>query len=58
MKKYDGWTLKNRYGSLLFHYLKYTRKGVIREIGVDRWLGWKEQGDKIVKVRLVEVKEN
>ena len=56
MKKYDGWTVKNKWGSFLFYFFEITRKGVIGKIGIERWEAWEKEGHKIVKVKLVEVK--
>lgn len=53
MAKYDGWVIKNKWGSLLHWTFCETRKQVNEK------LGWrvKSQGHKIVKVKIVEVKE-
>ena len=56
MPEYDGWTVKNKWGSLLPHFFNYRRRDVIKELGVDIWKAWKRIGHKIVKVKLVEVK--
>ena len=57
MAKYDGWLLKNKWGSLLFWTFCLTRREVIdKKIGVDRWeKAWKHQGHKIIKVKFMEV---
>ena len=57
MAKYDGWTLKNKRGTLLTYYFAENRSEVIRnKIGVDRWeKAWKHQGCKIVKIKFMEV---
>ena len=55
MAEYDGWTVKNKWGSLLPHFFKYRRRQVIEQLGVDTWKAWKNKGHKIVKVKLVEV---
>lgn len=59
MNKFDGWILKNPHGSLLIWSAAWRRKGVasrINELGGD-WEDSKKQGCKIVKVKLIEVKE-
>ena len=58
MKKYDGWILKSKGGSLLMWTFETTRREVItKKIGIDRWeKAWKHQGCKLVKVKLMEVK--
>ena len=51
MAKYDGWVIKNKWGSLLFWTLCETKEAVKRKVS------WRiaSQGHKIVKVKLVEV---
>ena len=61
MEKYDGWVLKNKWGSLLVRTFTRTKKEVIENYeGTFRVGNWKERrnsGDlKIVKVRLVGAK--
>lgn len=59
MAGYDGWVVKNKWGSLLFWTFMSTRKEVItRKIGIDRWeKAWKPRGHKIVKIKFVEVND-
>jgi len=53
--KYDGWAVKNKWGSLLPHFFNEKRSEVIEQLGVGVWKEWKKIGHKIVKVRLVEM---
>jgi len=64
MPKYDGWALKNKQGSLLIWTVGYTRREVLNKLGCEDVLNklsdWerteiREQGCKIVKVKLIEV---
>ena len=60
MKKFDGWMLKNRRGSLLMWSISWLRKDVIEKINKfddNRWKDLRKDGCKIVKVRMVEVKD-
>ena len=55
-EKYDGWIVKNKWGSLLKWTFADTRRETIAK--TNRGMGWdyfKRIGCKIVKVRLVEV---
>ena len=52
-KKYDGWVVKNKWGSLLFWTFKETQKET--QDGVSDWEQWKKLGFKLVKVKFVEV---
>ena len=54
--KYDGWTVKNKWGSLLPHFFNKKRSEVIEQLGVRVWKEWEKIGHKIVKVELIEVK--
>ena len=54
--KYCGWTIKNKWGSLLPHFLNEKRSEVIEQFGVRVWKEWEKIGNKIVKVKLIEVK--
>ena len=56
MRKHHGWTIKNKWGSLLPYFFGYKRKDVIEKLGADIWKEWKKEGHKLVKVRLEEVK--
>ena len=61
MKKYDGWVLKNKEGSLLMQTFARTRKEVIENyegtFRVGNWKACRNSGDlKIVKVKLEEEK--
>lgn len=51
---YDGWVIKNNYGSLLARTFALLKKDIKR--GFPRWREWEKDGHKIVKVKLVEVK--
>ncbi len=53
MAKYDGWIVKNRWGSLLRWTMGYTIRGVKRK--VPHLEAWKKEGHKIVKFKIVEV---
>ena len=55
MKKYDGWCVKNKYGTLLIWTFRDTKKEV--KDTVNRWQVLREGNVKIVKVKLVEVEE-
>lgn len=55
MAKYDGWILKNKWGSFLSYYFANRRRDVVERIGSLRWEAWKHQGCKIVKIKFVEV---
>jgi len=55
--RYDGFTVKNQWGSLLLRFARDTKKEVIKEVGMDRWKGWKQDGASIVKIKLVEVEK-
>lgn len=52
-KKYDGWVIKNKWGSLLFWTFCETREKVRKKV---RWRV-ESQGHKIVKVKLMEVSD-
>jgi len=51
-EKYDGWVIKNKWGSLLSWTFAETREAVKIKVS------WRieSQGHKLVKVKLVEVK--
>ena len=54
MEKYDGWIVKNKWGSLLFWTFATTRREVKQKIA---HVGWRNQKDfRIIKVKFVEVK--
>ncbi len=53
--KYDGWVVKNKWGSLLPHFFELTRKEVVERLGATVWKEWQKIGHKIVKVRLEEI---
>lgn len=56
-KEYDGWAIKNKEGRLLMWSATRTRTNLVQEIaGEDYWRIRRRQGEKIVKVKLVEVK--
>lgn len=55
--RYDGFTVKNKRGSLLLRFARSTKKEVIKDLGIARWRVWKQNGDSIVKIRLVEVEK-
>lgn len=57
-EKYDGWIVKERWGSLLLSTIAYTEGQVIANIGYGKWEEWRRQGCKIVKVKLIEVKDD
>lgn len=57
VSKYDGWAMKNRYGSILQWTFRELKREVILLIGGleiyhEEWIG---ESHKIVKVKLVEV---
>jgi len=54
MKKYDGWIIKNKWGSLLMWTMALTKYGVKRK--VPNWKEWIKEGHKLVKIKLVEIK--
>jgi len=63
MEKYDGWTIKNTYGTpwLVVAYFSTTRKEVIEDFeklsGKGEWKKERRKGNfKIVKIKLLEVK--
>lgn len=53
--KFEGWVVKNKWGSLLPYFFRRRRKDVIKQLGAALWKEWEKEGTKIVKVRLVEV---
>lgn len=53
MAKYDGWILKNKWGSLLLWTAGSTRREVTMKLR--RRENWKKEGHKIVKIKLIEV---
>lgn len=55
MKKYDGWVIKNKWGSLLFWTFAPTRKELIAKCKL--WKTWKKLDCKLVKVKLVEIEK-
>jgi len=56
MARDEAWILKNKRGAFVVYFCAYRRYRVIEKIGKARWESWKAQGEKIVKVKLVEVK--
>lgn len=56
-KKYDGFAIKNKWGTILLWTAAYLKRDVIKKLGglKDYQERWKKHGHKIVKVRLVEV---
>ena len=56
-KNYDGWTIKTKKGRLLVWAVSDTRTEIIQEkAGEAYWEKRMRRGDKIVKVKLIEVK--
>ena len=53
MAKYDGWIVKNKWGSLLRWTMGYTIKDVKRKVPTLK--EWLKQGHKLVKFKIVEV---
>ncbi len=56
MAKYDGWVLKNKWGSFVSYFFAERRRDVAKRIGSLRWEAWRAEEHKIVKVKFVEVK--
>ena len=55
-KIYDGWVIKNQWGSLLFWTFGLTRRDVQRKMNdIGWWKGGKEGEGKLVKVKFIEV---
>ena len=55
-KKYDGWVLKNKWGSLLFWTFGNTRRETIAK--ANQGMGWpyfEKLGCRLVKVKFMEV---
>lgn len=55
MDKYDGWIVKNKWGSFLEWTVSSHKKGVIKIIGKETWVAWRKFGHNIVKIKFVEV---
>ena len=57
MKKYDGWIIKSILGELLLWSFRRTRKKLIAELDGEHgnYQDWKDDGHKIVKIKLMEV---
>ena len=54
-KKYDGWIVRNKWGSFLLWTMGYLKRDVIKIVGKEEWRSWNKEGHQIVKVKLVEV---
>ena len=48
-KDYDGWIVKNKWGSFLMWTFCETKSETIRKVN---WKAWKKAGHKIVKVNV------
>lgn len=55
---YDGWVIKNKWGSLLFWTFGLTKRDVLSKMNDIGWFkeGFKEGEVQVVKVKFIEVK--
>ena len=56
MKNYDGWIIRNKWGSFLLWTFCYLKRDVIEKLGQEKYRQWKKEGHRLIKVKLVEVK--
>ena len=56
MKKYDGWAVRNKWGTILIRTAAFLKRDVIGKLGgKESYERWKMEGHKIVKIKLMEV---